>query len=68
MMRLQLVKHTNKPGVALVEIWDGDAMVGAIYPTERGVKIVSKHFDPAKELVVVDSTQPIAIEIRILET
>lgn len=44
MMELRLAEHLVTPGKTVVEIWDGDTLRGAIYPTDEGVKIVSKYF------------------------
>ena len=43
-MRLQLGRHSTR-NVAVCEIWDGDELVGVIYPAseDRAVHIVSKH-------------------------
>lgn len=30
-------------GRRMIEIWNGEEFIGAIYPAERGVHIVSKH-------------------------
>jgi hypothetical protein len=38
----------------------------AIYPSERGVRIISKHFDPRLTLVAIDPTDPPALEVFII--
>ena len=27
----------------MVEIWDGDAFLGGIYATDKGIRVISKH-------------------------
>jgi hypothetical protein len=44
--QFRLVPHSKKIGVAIVEVWRDDEFVAAIYPTEDGVKIVSKQLGP----------------------
>lgn len=42
MFRLEIADHDYRPGAQVVEIWDGITLMGAIYPTEHGTKVVSK--------------------------
>lgn len=44
MMELRLAEHSVTPGIVIVEIWDGNTLRGAIYPTDEGIKIHSKYF------------------------
>lgn len=44
MTTLKLDRHTYT-GSAICEIWRDDKLVGTIYPSARGVAIVSKLFD-----------------------
>ena len=34
---------TTFDGRPMVEVWQGDEFIGAVYPAERGMHIVSKH-------------------------
>lgn len=70
MVHFRLVDHSIKPGIKIVEIWNGDTLMGTIYPTERGIKLVSKYIvDDPEGAVEVDRSKlpPIpAILINIL--
>ncbi len=45
MFELRIAEHTEKQGVKvkLFEIVQGEEVVGAIYPTDRGIRIVSRY-------------------------
>lgn len=43
MMELRLAEHSVRQAV-IVEVWDGDKLMAAIYPTDTGIHIHSKHF------------------------
>lgn len=43
MFSFRLADHQGKPGVQLVEIVQNGEVVGAVYPTETGLKIVSRY-------------------------
>lgn len=43
MFSFRLADHQEKPGVQLVEIVQDGEVVGAIYPTDTGVKILSRY-------------------------
>lgn len=58
MFTLRMAKHSIKQGVNLFEILQDGEVVGAIYPTERGIKIVSRHLlveSPEKKIEIVRS-------------
>ncbi len=43
-IEFRIVEHSLKPGTKLVEIlYDGN-VIGAIYPKEKGISVVSAHF------------------------
>lgn len=44
----------------MVEIWNGSTLMGAIYPTERGIKVVSKFIvnDPEGAIEIDRSKLP----------
>lgn len=42
MFELRMAEHDIHRGRQIVEVWDGATLMGAIYPTERGVKVISK--------------------------
>jgi hypothetical protein len=50
MMKLKAGEHSVMPGRDVIEVWDGDQMVGAIYPTDTGVKILSKYLPEVARL------------------
>ena len=56
----RLADHDIKPGVRLVEIIQNGEVVRAIYPTERGIKIVSRYLmdDPASAVKIDRSKLP----------
>lgn len=62
--------HGYRPGTQVVEIWDGDSLMGAIYSTDRGIKVVSKFIaeDPEGAVEIDRSMLPpipvILINIR----
>lgn len=41
MFTLRMSEQTERPGVK-IEIWNEDRFMGVIYPTEKGIKVVSK--------------------------
>ena len=44
MIALKMAEHSVEPERGqMVEIWNGDAFMGAIYPTNSGIKVVSKY-------------------------
>ena len=44
MVTFRLVKHSIRPGMKLVEIVLNGNVVGAIYPDQNGIIVVSAHF------------------------
>ncbi len=60
MFTLKMETHEYRQGTQMVEIWDGDTLMGAIYPTERGVKVVSKFIvsDPEGAIKIDRSKLP----------
>lgn len=57
-VRMQLANHTVRVG-DVVEIWDGDAMIAAIYSVDRGIRIISKY--PKRPQPTTDA---MALEVR----
>ena len=45
MIHFRVQEHTVLPGKQVVEIFDGDRFVGAIYPHAQGIHIVSKYME-----------------------
>lgn len=43
MVTFKLAPHSADPRTQIVEIWESGEFIGAIYPTEVGVKLVSKY-------------------------
>jgi hypothetical protein len=53
--RLQLAGHSLRRDKAIVEVWDGNDFIAAIYPDgARGIKVVSKY------LMLVDTDARVA--------
>lgn len=55
-----MADHEAKPGVKLVEIVQDGEVVGAIYPTETGLKIMSRYLlaDPETAVEIDRSKLP----------
>jgi len=67
MTRLVIGEHSTKPGIAIVEIFHPHlGFIGAIYPTAVGVRIISKYFEPGRDLVAIDPTDPPELEVLIV--
>ena len=49
----------------VVEVWNGDVFVAAIYGLEDSIKIISKHF-PTEPDIKVDRDPPVQVRIRIV--
>lgn len=65
MTELRIAAHsiTGKP---MVEVWEDGRMIAAIYPKDRGVKLVTKYLDGRRaDLVTVDPTFPPALHVNI---
>lgn len=60
MFEFRLADHRDKPGVKLVEIIQNGEVVGAVYPTETGLKIVSRYLlaDPETAVEIDRSKLP----------
>ena len=50
----RIKSHTETSGVEVVEIIENEMVVGVIYPTEKGIKLVSAHIEE-----VVDDRKPV---------
>lgn len=62
MITFKLKRHDLR-AVEVVEILDGDHLLGVLYPQEWGVRLVSKYLDPAS--IGIDPTIPPALEVRL---
>lgn len=63
----QFVKrpHSQIPA-GVIEVWEDGQMIAAIYPKDRGVKIVSKYLDGRRgDLVTVDPSRPPALHVNV---
>jgi len=67
MFSLRTDNHEIKPGVRMFEIWNKGKFVGAIYPTEKGIKVVSKYIikDP-ESAIEIDRSEIPAILINLI--
>jgi hypothetical protein len=44
MFILKMAEHSIEPDQRkIVEIWNGNVFMGAIYPTNQGIKVISKY-------------------------
>ena len=43
MVTFRMAEHSVTPGGKLIEIWDDGNFIGSIYPTDRGIHVVSKN-------------------------
>ncbi len=53
MFILRITEHSLRPDRGqMVEIWNGNVFMGAIYPTEKGIKVVSKYIAENPEAAI----------------
>ena len=54
MFSLETASHEIKPEIKIFEIWNEGEFMGTIYPTEKGIKVVSKHIakDPESAIKI----------------
>lgn len=53
MFILKMAEHSIEPDQRkIVEIWNGDVFMGAIYPTNQGIKVVSKYIADNPEVAI----------------
>ena len=65
MTELRMSKYSLTGG-KIVEVWEDGRFIAAIYPKDRGVKIVSKYLDNRRrDLVTVDPSYPPALHVNI---
>jgi hypothetical protein len=64
MTELRPATHTEA-AEALVEVWEDGHKIAAIYPTERGIRIVSKYLGTEPEAIEVETSYTPALNIRI---
>lgn len=59
MFSLKMAEHPIEPDRRqIVEIWKGNTFMGAIYPTERGIKVISKYIaDNPEAAIEVDRSK-----------
>jgi hypothetical protein len=70
MFELRVAEHLSKPGVETFEMWDKGRFMAVIYPTETGVKIVSKYLplnpEEALNSIKIDCNEfPTAISVNL---
>lgn len=60
MFTFRMAEHSIKRGVEICEILQKDEVVGTIYPTEKGIKIVSRYLmdDPESAIEIDRSKLP----------
>lgn len=53
MFTLKMAEHSLEPDLRqIIEIWNGNLFMAAIYPTERGIKVVSKYIGDNPEAAI----------------
>lgn len=52
MFTFKLARHSVEPDRDIIEIWDGNTFVGAIYPTDQGIKLISKYIADNPEAAI----------------
>ena len=59
MFTLKMAEHSIEPDRGqIVEIWNGDIFMGAVYPTDQGIKVVSKYIaDNPEGAVKIDRSK-----------
>ncbi len=62
-----MAEDLHKPEQQLIEVWEKGELMANIYPTEKGIKVISKHVaDDPQGAIVIDKSSPIpAILIRL---
>ena len=55
--------HIFRDGQPVVEVYDGDKFVAAIYAAEHGIKVVSRHF-AGDAVATYDARFPPALHVR----
>jgi hypothetical protein len=48
----QLARHKIRPGVEVVEVWDGGKFMASIYPTTHGIRMVSGYLKDTPGTIV----------------
>ncbi len=58
MFTFKLARHSVEPDRDIIEIWDGATFVGAIYPTDQGIKLISKYIaDNPEAAIKIDRSE-----------
>jgi hypothetical protein len=59
MFILKMAEHSLEPDHRqIVEVWNGNVFMGAIYPTDTGIKVVSKYIaDNPEAAIKVDRSK-----------
>jgi hypothetical protein len=54
MFTFRIADHSKKPGIKICEIIQKNEVVGAIYPTKKGIKVVSRYLleDPESKITI----------------
>lgn len=68
MITLKPAKHIINRLVekTVIEIWDDAKFIGVIYPSLRGVKIISKYIENRDDLLQVEALEPAAVLVNLL--
>ena len=74
MFELRMIEHSSKPDVKIFEVWDNEKFMATIYPTETGIKVISKHIpyipenpEEVKKAIEIDCREfPTAILINLI--
>lgn len=75
MFEFRMAEHLHKPGQKIIEVWKDGERMAAVYPTKKGIKVVSKCFpflpnklqQVSREVVEIDcSVFPTSVLINII--
>lgn len=67
MTNLQIAEHSAPSRGLVVEIHHPiHGLIGTIYPSDRGIRIVSPYLNPRRDIVAIDPVSPPALEVFIV--
>jgi hypothetical protein len=64
MITFRIAKHSVRDA-QVVEIFDGDRLMGVIYAQEWGIRLVSKYLKNSLDQIAIDPGEPVALEVRL---
>jgi hypothetical protein len=64
MVTFRIQEHTIR-NTQVVEILDGERLLGTIYPQEWGIRLVSKYLDGSFDQISIAPGLPVTLEVRL---